>query len=179
MSAPHPLPGDERVSVRQSVGMFRYGLRALELVWATNRRLTILIAFLTLFAGVLPAAIAWVGQLIVDSVVSAAAQHRAEVHADLGTVLSYVGLEGLIVALLAGVQRGLSACESLLRVQLGQRVNVMILEKALTLELTQFEDSEFYDKLTRARRARPGSRRSLRRRCARQPRRPPPAACRQ
>ena len=132
--------------------MFRYGLRALELVWATNRRLTILIAFLTLFAGVLPAAIAWVGQLIVDSVVSAAAQHRAQVHADLGTVLSYVGLEGLIVALLAGVQRGLSACESLLRVQLGQRVNVMILEKALTLQLRHFEDSEFYDKLTRARR---------------------------
>ena len=28
----------------------------------------------------------------------------------------------------------------------------MILEKALTLDLTQFEDSEFYDKLTRARR---------------------------
>jgi ATP-binding cassette subfamily B protein len=29
---------------------------------------------------------------------------------------------------------------------------VMILEKALTMELAQFEDSEFYDKLTRARR---------------------------
>jgi len=28
----------------------------------------------------------------------------------------------------------------------------MILEKALTLELQHFEDSEFYDKLTRARR---------------------------
>src|SRR5581483_924166 len=40
----------------------------------------------------------------------------------------------------------------LLRAQLGQRVNVMILEKALTLELQHFEDSEFYDKLTRARR---------------------------
>ena len=34
----------------------------------------------------------------------------------------------------------------------GQRVNVMILEKAITLELAQFEDAEFYDKLTRARR---------------------------
>ena len=34
----------------------------------------------------------------------------------------------------------------------GQRVNEMILEKALTLELRHFEDSEFYDKLTRARR---------------------------
>jgi ATP-binding cassette subfamily B protein len=132
--------------------MFRYVVRALELVWVTSRRLTMLIAMLTLLAGMLPAAVAWVGQLIVDGVVSAAAQHRAAGHADLGTVLSYVGLEGLIVALLAGVQRALSACQSLLRVQLGQRVNVMILEKALTLQLRHFEDSEFYDKLTRARR---------------------------
>jgi ATP-binding cassette subfamily B protein len=40
----------------------------------------------------------------------------------------------------------------LLRQQLGQRINVEILEKALTLELAQFEDSELYDKMTRARR---------------------------
>ena len=53
---------------------------------------------------------------------------------------------------MAGAQRGLSLCQALLRAQLGQRVNVMILEKALTLELQHFEDSEFYDKLTRARR---------------------------
>jgi ATP-binding cassette subfamily B protein len=53
---------------------------------------------------------------------------------------------------MAGAQRGLSLCQSLLRAQLGQRVNVMILEKALTLDLEQFEDAEFYDKLTRARR---------------------------
>jgi ATP-binding cassette subfamily B protein len=42
--------------------------------------------------------------------------------------------------------------QSLLRAQLGHRVNVMILEKALTLDLAHFEDAEFYDKLTRARR---------------------------
>ena len=56
------------------------------------------------------------------------------------------------MVVLAGVQRGISTCQSLLRAQLGQRVNVMILDKALTLKLAQFEDSEFYDKLTRARR---------------------------
>jgi ATP-binding cassette subfamily B protein len=39
----------------------------------------------------------------------------------------------------------------LLRVLLSQRVNTLILEKALLLELAQFEDSEFYDKLNRAR----------------------------
>jgi ATP-binding cassette subfamily B protein len=71
---------------------------------------------------------------------------------DLATVLRYVAFEGLLVAALAAVQRGLSTCQSLLRAQLGQRVNEMILDKALTLELKHFEDSEFYDKLTRARR---------------------------
>jgi ATP-binding cassette subfamily B protein len=71
---------------------------------------------------------------------------------DVRRVLNFVLLEGLLVATLSGVQRGLSLCQALLRAQLGQRVNVMILEKALTLQLAQFEDSEFYDKLTRARR---------------------------
>ncbi len=60
--------------------------------------------------------------------------------------------EGALVAAIAGAQRGLNLCQSLLRAQLGQRVNVMILEKALTLELAHFENSDFYDKLTRARR---------------------------
>ena len=67
-------------------------------------------------------------------------------------MVALVVLEGILVAAIAGAQRGLSLAQSLLRVQLGQRVNEMILEKALTLELRHFEDSEFYDKLTRARR---------------------------
>ncbi len=46
----------------------------------------------------------------------------------------------------------LSLCTTLLREQLGFRVNSMILEKALTLDLEHFEDSEFYDRMTRARR---------------------------
>ena len=59
---------------------------------------------------------------------------------------------GVLAALIAAVQRGIDFCQSLLRVLLSQRVHLLILEKALTLELAHFEDSEFYDKLTRARR---------------------------
>jgi len=78
---------------------------------------------------------------------------RGVVHAErVAHVLRYVVLEGVLVAAMAAGQRGLSTCQSLLRAQLGQRVNEMILEKALTLDLWHFEDSEFYDKLTRARR---------------------------
>ena len=35
---------------------------------------------------------------------------------------------------------------------LGHRVNVIILEKAIELDLPQFEDAEFYDSMNRARR---------------------------
>jgi ATP-binding cassette, subfamily B, bacterial len=148
-----PPPSDPEVGpVRRFFGVFRYSRRALELVWTTSRLLTVVFALLTLAAGVLPAAVAYVGQLIVDGAVAAIAQQSGAGAPDYRSVLQFVFLEALIVAAIAGAQRGISVCQSLLRAQLGQRVNVMILEKALTLQLTDFENSEFYDKLTRARR---------------------------
>jgi len=132
--------------------VFGYSRAAIALVWSTSRTLTLWLAVLTLVAGLLPAAIAWVGQLIVDAVVAAHAQWNDTGSVQAQTVLRWVVTEGALIVALNAVQRGLSTCQSLLRAQLGQRVNVMILEKALTLRLAQFEDSEFYDKLTRARR---------------------------
>ena len=136
------------------LGVFRYSHRALGLVWQTSRRLTLGLALCTLVAGVMPAVAAWVGQLIVDGVVAAMERHQAgtPLMPELWPVLRFVLLEAGVVALIALAQRGLAAQQSLLRALLGQKVNVMILEKAGTLTLAQFEDSEFYDKLTRARR---------------------------
>jgi ABC-type multidrug transport system fused ATPase/permease subunit len=104
---------------------------------------------LSLVAGVLPAGAAWVGKLIVDSVVRAAQSGAGE---DQRAALTWVAVELGLVAVLAGAQRGLNTCQQLLRALLGQRVNEMILEKALTLDLAAFEDSELYDRMTRARR---------------------------
>ena len=134
--------------LRRAIGVFGYSSRALELVWTTSRRLTVALALLTIIGGILPAVIAYVGQLIVDGVVEASRSANPDVRA----VLLLVGLEALVVTAVAATQRGISASQSLLRALLGQRVNVMILEKAMTLELAHFEDSEFYDKLTQARR---------------------------
>ncbi|HSG66685.1 MAG TPA: ABC transporter ATP-binding protein [Gammaproteobacteria bacterium] len=139
------------VSLDSYLGVFRYSRRAVELVWSTDRKLTIGLAMLTLCAGVLPAAIAYVGQLIVDAVVTAIAAGAAGLPPGYSGVLGFVALEGVLVAAMAGAQRGISHCQALLRVLLSQRVNTLILEKALTLQLAQFEDSEFYDKLNRAR----------------------------
>ncbi len=145
---PPPAAPHDQLSLKGFFGVFRYSRRAIELVWSTNRTLSISLGCLTLICGVLPASIGYVGSLIVDAVVAAIRAGAA----DTGRVAGLVVLEGVLVAAMAAAQRGISLAQSLLRVQLGQRVNEMILEKALTLELHHFEDSEFYDKLTRARR---------------------------
>jgi len=147
-----PLSTDTNPSSRRFLDVFRYSRRALELVWSTSRQLATIFALLTLIAGVLPAAVAWIGQLIVDGVVAAMGQHQQTGSADTTYVLLFVAAEAGVVALIAGSQRGISTCQALLRALMGQRINLMILEKALTLKLAHFEDSEFYDKLTRARR---------------------------
>ncbi len=152
MSPAAPPADNLAEAMSRQFAVFAYTRRALVLVWDTNYRLAVALALLTLTAGLLPAAMAWVGKLIVDGVVLQMDLVRGGAIADYWAVLRLVLLEGLIIALLNAAQRGINACQSLLRAQLGQRVNEMILEKALTLDLSQFEDSEFYDKLQRARR---------------------------
>lgn len=135
-------------SIRQSVSVFRYSSKALNLVWNTSHTLTVALAILAVLGGLLPGAIAYIGKLIVDSVVVAA---RSGLEIDRHQALSYVGIEAIAIVVFAACQKGLVVAQSLLKVLLGQRVNESILEKALTLDLAHFEDSEFYDKMSQAR----------------------------
>jgi ATP-binding cassette subfamily B protein len=155
-SAPIPT-GDAPALPRLShlFSLFEYSGRAFALVFDTSRAITMWLGALSAAAGLLPAAIAYVGKLIVDAVVAAAQagpQGAFVTPWSSGPVLSFLLLELGLVVLLAAAQRGLTVCESLLRALLGQRVNEVILEKALTLSLADFEDSEVYDSMTRARR---------------------------
>ena len=131
-------------------GVFRHSGQALGLVWTTHQGLALAMMALVLAAGLMPAVVAWLGKMIVDTVVLAA---ETQAPADRHLAIMYVAVaEAVAIGLLAGFQRGIAVCESLLRALLGQRVNVMILEKAGTLSLEQFEDSEIYDRMTQARR---------------------------
>ncbi len=151
LMSPPSAPANTETSsiIGRFFGVFRYSKEALTLVWTTDKRLTLVLLALTIFAGVIPGAIAYIGKLIVDAVVLAV---ETQTSSDRWMVLKWIGLEAVLIILMAAAQRGLMVSNSLLRALLGQRVNVMILEKAQTLELSHFEDSEFYDKMTRARR---------------------------
>ena len=124
----------------------------MEIVWSTSATLTLVMAATTLVSGALPAAIASVGGLFVDAVASAIQSTGDAAEAARSDVLFYVLVEAGLVVIMTGAQKLNTVCQSILRVLLGNKINVMILEKALTLELAHFEDAEYYDKLVRARR---------------------------
>lgn len=133
--------------------VFRYSALAMRIVRDTSLPLTVVMAVATIVNGVLPASIAFVGGLFVDAVAGAiAAEDAAALAAARADALFYIFIEVGLVVLMTGAQRVTTVSRSILQVLLGNRVNVMIIEKALTLELSHFEDAEYYDKLLRARR---------------------------
>jgi ATP-binding cassette subfamily B protein len=127
---------------RQLPGTFR-------LLWGSSRRGAIALGALTAFSALLPAAIAWVGKLIIDSVVKASQTHSP---ADRMLVFRYVVIElGLMIATTAS-SRVYRLLNEIIGARLGFDLSVRILQKALDLELRHFEDAEVYDKMQNARR---------------------------
>ncbi len=144
-----PAPKNGTLTWQSLAGVFGYARRALGLVWATSRGVTIALAAGAVISGLAPTAMAWAGKRLIDAIIHAAATQAA---ADRDAALVWVAVEAGLALTLMISTRLIAILRSLLRAQLGHRINVMILEKALTLDLTQFEDSETYDMLTRARR---------------------------
>jgi len=139
-------------AVSRFLGVFRYSAVAMRIVWDTSAPLMIAMALTTLIVGLLPAAIASVGGLFVDAVAGALGNSGVTTDSAKSEALTFVYIEVGLVLLMTAAQQANTVCQAVLRVLLGNKINVMILEKALTLELAHFEDAEYYDKLVRARR---------------------------
>ncbi len=141
-----PVPRKQPEVARSLVAALRESLAhtrmTLALVWRSSRPMTVSLGALTVVGALVPLGVAYAGKRIVDAVVARSRD----------ATLRWVVVElGLVVAL-ATVQRGLALVRSVLGSRLGVDINVTILERAQGLDLTHFEDPEFYDKLTRARR---------------------------
>src|SRR5438067_10769821 len=142
-------PQSLRERARLTLKYLRYLPRTFALVKESSRAFAAGMIALLIGQAALPAAMAWVGKLIVDAVVLAA---RGGDVAERWHVLRLVGLEALLMAVSTALSRGQSLLRDLMRASLGNHVNTLILEKAATLELRHFEDADFYDKMQNARR---------------------------
>ncbi|MCM4158547.1 ABC transporter ATP-binding protein [Antarcticibacterium flavum] len=96
---------------------------------------------------ILPVLMLWVGKLIIDEVVL---QIAADVR-DLDRLWVLVAAEFGLAILSDLLSRGISLSDALLGDQYSINTSVKIIKKTSELNLDQLEDSEFYDKLERAR----------------------------
>ena len=156
MAPPHPLSSPSSPPVPLGARLrasFSQSGRTLALVWRSSPRGTVALGVLTVLAAALPPLIAVVGKLIIDAVIAAhAAAPGAARDVAIARTVRYVAFELAAVGGSALLERALNLVRQNVGSRLGIDVNVMILEKAQQLDLRHFEDPEFYDKLTRARR---------------------------
>src|SRR5512140_1010958 len=124
---------------------------AFRLAWDAHRGATTLMILLTLGGALIPAAQAWVGKLIIDSVV-ASSNGQVPAQTGLWAVLPYLTIEFLLILAQSGIAQARSLAEHVLHARLNYSLNTRLIRKALALDLTHFENAAFYDKLQNARR---------------------------
>ena len=147
-----PLHEEPRPSLRERLSALRHLPPLFKMVYAVHRGYTVAIVGLRALRALVPLALLWVGKLIIDGVVAAIEVYRT------GGEVGWEHLAGLVVLELgiAVVGEGLARVSSLLESLLGDlfanEISERMLEHAARLDLEQFEDSETYDRLERARR---------------------------
>jgi ATP-binding cassette subfamily B protein len=135
-------------TIKEKFAALRNLPRFFKLVWETNHWYAILDAVLRLIRSATPVAILYVGKLIIDEVV---ALRNAPGTADHTFLWQLVAAEFALAIASDALSRGISLVDSLLGDLFSNYTSVKIMEHAAKLDLDQFEDSAFYDKLERAR----------------------------
>lgn len=136
------------LSLKQRLSALKNLPRFFKLVWQTNRWMTIINALLRIVKSATPLAILYVGKLIVDQVITLSRSYESISHQLLWKL---VAIEFLLAVLSDGLTRAITLMDSLLGDLFSKSTSIKIMSHAATLDLDQFENSIFYDKLERAR----------------------------
>jgi ATP-binding cassette, subfamily B, bacterial len=138
---------DEAPPWRTQMAALRYIPALIQLMWRTHWGYTVAMVVLRLVRAFIPLATLWVGKLIIDTVMAV-----RETASDFSQLWGLVALEIAIV--LAGeiLARASALVESLLGDLFANYASMRLMAHAATLDLYQFEDPTFYDRLERARR---------------------------
>ncbi|WP_246104277.1 ABC transporter ATP-binding protein [Mucilaginibacter corticis] len=118
-----------------------------KLVWETSPLMTIVSFVLRIIRSAMPVALLYVGKLIIDDVIILSHNHAAQTY----HLWQLVGLEFVLAILTDGLSRAITLMDSLLGDLFSNHTSVRIMSHAAMLDLDQFEDAVFYDKLERAR----------------------------
>jgi ATP-binding cassette subfamily B protein len=138
---PDPLTLKERLAALQNLPAF------FKLVWQTSAWMTTVNALLRLVRSAMPVSLLYVGKLIIDQVILLSHNHALSTD----YLWQLVGVQFGLAVLNDALSRATTLIDSLLGDLFSNHTSVKIMEHAATLDLDQFEDAAFYDKLERAR----------------------------
>lgn len=144
----------ERISsFFKQFGALRHIPPFFRMIWAVSPRLALLNAVLRIVQAAIPVAMLYVGKEIIDHTL-AVIQSDTTLSGTGDAIVSvwwWVGVEFALAVLNSLLGRAITLSESLLGDLVSNDSSVRIMRHAATLDLFQFENAEFYDKLERAR----------------------------
>ncbi|HEU5347522.1 MAG TPA: ABC transporter transmembrane domain-containing protein, partial [Ktedonobacterales bacterium] len=143
-----PKGDDDRLTPKKVFTALASLPRVLQLVWKISPVFTATLGVLNIAQGFLPATTAFIAGTLVDAVVRAIQFRGAGGTSTLvlWLVVAQFGIQG-ISSLLSTLS---NIVQQLLQERVSQQVQLMVMEKANTLDLSFFEDATFYDALQRA-----------------------------
>ncbi|QNK76961.1 ABC transporter ATP-binding protein [Winogradskyella sp. PAMC22761] len=141
------LKDDKKTNFKSSFNALVYIPRFFKEIWKVNKGLFLLSAFCRLIGAVLPVIILWIGKLIVDEIILQISLDNPDYY----TLWTYVGTEFGLIILSDLVSRAISLTDGLLGDEYNITSSVTIIKKTNQINISLLEDSEFYDKLERAR----------------------------
>jgi ATP-binding cassette subfamily B protein len=137
----------KQLTLKERLSALRNLPRFFKLVWETSKWMTIINALLRIIKSATPLAILYVGKLIIDQVLLMS-QDKSNLSSYLWTL---VAIEFGLAILSDSLSRAITLMDSLLGDKFSNHTSIKIMSHAATLDLDQFENSAFYDKLERAR----------------------------
>ena len=138
----------ERLTLKERFAALSNLPRFFRLVWQTSPRIMIVNSILRIARAATPVAILYVGKLIIDQVVLLS---RGGPGHSIQHLWQLVAIEFGLAILSDGLSRAITLMDSLLGDLFSNFTSIRIMRHAAELDLDQFEDSSFYDKLERAR----------------------------
>ncbi|MRX51610.1 ATP-binding cassette domain-containing protein [Paracoccus sp. S-4012] len=156
---PHAPRRRQPQGVRERFAALRNVPPFLRLVWLTSPGLTLALVALRLARALMPVTALWIAKLIIDEVVRLTALPGApetldawRASGELAPVLWLIAAEFALAIASDVANRLVRLCDSLLQERLVIDLSTRMMDHAATLDLADFEDSGFQDRLDRARR---------------------------
>lgn len=147
MARPIIDPEEKKPNIKERVIALGNLPAFLKEVYQTSPSLAISNTFLRLLRSAIPISILYIGKLIIDEVIVL----NASKGSDLQPLYILIAVEFGLMIISDLLARGIALTDSLLGDLFANRTSIKLMQHAASLDLPQFEDATFYDKLERAR----------------------------